>query len=244
MKHIRYLLSLTLILGMLSSCKEKKPQAPWEQERPGSKQSSHVADDAPAQDTKKREDIYTVTRVVDGDTFVAEKDGTSVRVRLVGVDTPESVHPDKEVEHYALEASDFLKETLMGEEVYFTFDQNNAATNHIDRYGRLLAYAHRVRDGLLINTHLIKEGYGYAYLKYPFEHVEEYLDYQRGAREAGKGLWKETNASAATKVEYWFNTGSNKYHLKSCRYTKESSLPIPLVDALANGLEPCKVCKP
>ncbi len=249
MKHIRYLTILLLILGMLNSCKEKEPQAPWEQERPQTEATQATPDadspsDIPAEAPQQRDDIYTVIRIVDGDTFVAEKDGVSVRVRLMGVDTPESVHPDKEVEYFALEASAFLKTILQDEEIYFTFDQNNAATNHTDRYGRLLAYAHRLRDGLLINTHLIKEGYGYAYLKYPFEHMEEYLELQRGAREAGKGLWKDSGTSAASQKEYWFNAGSNKYHLKSCRFTKKSSMPIPLADALANGLEPCKVCKP
>ncbi len=251
MKNIRYLISLLLILGILGSCKEKKPQAPWEKHRPHTETTDPTSDedspksiDISTQELRQREDIYTVTRIVDGDTFVAEKDGVSVRVRLMGVDTPESVHPDKEVEHFALEASAFLMTILQDEEIYFTFDQNNAATNHTDRYGRLLAYAHRLRDGLLINTHLIKEGYGYAYLKYPFEYMEEYLELQRGAREAGKGLWQDYGTNATSQTQFWFNAGSNKYHLKSCRFTKESSMPILLADALANRLEPCKVCKP
>ncbi|HCX60769.1 MAG TPA: thermonuclease, partial [Candidatus Cloacimonas sp.] len=54
-------------------------------------------------------DHYRVVRVVDGDTFIVSIDGEDVRVRLIGVDTPESVHPNKEVEHFALEASDYLK---------------------------------------------------------------------------------------------------------------------------------------
>ena len=88
MKNIRYLISLLLILGMLSSCKEKEPQAPWEQERPQTEATEPTPDtespsDIPAEAPQQREDIYTVTRIVDGDTFVAEKDGVSVRVRLM-----------------------------------------------------------------------------------------------------------------------------------------------------------------
>lgn len=249
MNRLRYILATLIILGVVSSCKEKKPQAPWDTKRVRYEETQEIEpqqeqEQPPADETQQREDLYLVSHVVDGDTFDVIKDGVKTRVRLVGVDTPESVHPDKEVEHFALEASDFLKKILLNQEVYFTFDQNNAATNHTDRYGRTLAYAYRARDGLLINAHLIKEGYGYAYLNYPFENMEAYLGYQREAREAGKGLWGASSQTPAADAVYWFNAGSNKYHLKSCRYVKENSMTIPLADALANGLEACKVCKP
>ncbi len=112
-------------------------------------------------------DHYRVVRVVDGDTFIVSIDGEDVRVRLIGVDTPESVHPNKEVEHFALEASDYLKHLLTNESVFFGYDQSNAAANHKDRYGRLLAYAYRAGDSLFVNAEIIKQGYGFAYTSYP-----------------------------------------------------------------------------
>lgn len=188
---------------------------------------------------------YPVLRVVDGDTFIALIDAEEVRIRLIGVDTPESVHPNREVEHFALEASAFLKDLLEDEEVFFAYDQSNAATNHKDRYGRVLAYTYRVRDSLFVNAEIISEGYGHAYTSYPFAYLEDFLKYERNARNQNLGLWAEGEEFPAISDSLvWFNPGSNKYHRKECRYTTSSSLSMPLEEALAKGFEPCKICKP
>ena len=65
-------------------------------------------------------------------------------VRLIGVDTPETVHPNKPVKAYGKEASNFTKNLLLGESVYLRYD-----VERIDQYGRLLAYLYRAPDGLL-----------------------------------------------------------------------------------------------
>jgi len=125
-----------------------------------------------------------VVRIVDGDTLVILLDGQEQKVRLIGVDTPETVHPRKEVEHYGKEASAFLTNLLKGESVYLRYDQTKQ-----DRYGRLLAYLYRAPDGLFVNLEIVRQGYGHAYTKYPFQHMELFRYYERQAREAGKGLW-------------------------------------------------------
>src|SRR5688572_18099377 len=84
-----------------------------------------------------------VLRVIDGDTIEIEQDGKPVKVRLIGVDTPETVHPSKPVEEYGREASKFTTNLLKGESVFLEFDKDKA-----DRYGRLLAYVYRAPDGL------------------------------------------------------------------------------------------------
>ncbi len=190
-------------------------------------------------------DIYEVVRVVDGDTFIASIDGQNVRVRLIGVDTPESVHPNKAVEHFALEASAFLKNMLTGEQVYFIYDQNNSATNHKDRYDRMLAYAYRARDSLFVNAEIIRQGYGHAYSKYPFSRMEEFIKLERNARHQNLGLWADTDDYPAVSDSLvYFNPGSNKYHRETCRYTTEKSLSISLTEAIAKNFQPCKVCRP
>ncbi|MDY0326254.1 MAG: thermonuclease family protein [Candidatus Cloacimonadaceae bacterium] len=190
-------------------------------------------------------DVYDVVRVVDGDTFIARIDAQNVRVRLIGVDTPESVHPNKAVEHFALEASAFLKGLLEGEQVYFIYDQNNAATNHKDRYDRMLAYAYRASDSLFINAEIIRQGYGHAYSKYPFTLMEDFIKYERNARHQNLGLWAETeDYPAVSDSLVWFNAGNNKYHREICRYTTDKSLSMSKTEAIAKGFEPCKVCKP
>jgi micrococcal nuclease len=195
---------------------------------------------------------YPVVRVVDGDTIVVEIDGQKEKVRLVGVDTPETVHPTKPVERFGKEASDFTHKQLDGEKVYLVYDQNNAGHKHRDRYGRLLAYVYRERDNLDFCAELVKQGYAHAYLKYPSERGEEFLAYQKQAREAGRGLWgddppakdgsKETSKDAKEITVYITRTGQ-KYHRAGCRYLAKSKIAISLADAKGK-YEPCQVCNP
>jgi endonuclease YncB( thermonuclease family) len=114
-------------------------------------------------------EIGTVTRVVDGDTFVVEINGEELKVRLLGVDTPESVKSGTAVQPGALDASDFTK-WLEGRQVALTYDDKK-----FGYYGRLLAYAWvEVENGQLIcwNTELIKQGHSELYTKYQFGGID------------------------------------------------------------------------
>ena len=127
------------------------------------------------------------SRVVDGDTIIVEIDGKKERIRLIGVDTPETVHPNKPVEHYGKEASAFTKKLAEGEMVRLECDDD---TQRRDRYGRLLAYVY-LPDGTFLNAEIIKQGYGFAYTRFPFKYMEQFRQYERSARETGTGLWAE-----------------------------------------------------
>ena len=85
---------------------------------------------------------------MDGDTLVL--DGGE-RVRLIGVDTPETVHPNKPVERFGKEASAFTKELTDGKRVRLEFEQGSART---DRYGRTLAYVY-LEDGRLVKSSVV-----------------------------------------------------------------------------------------
>ena len=108
-------------------------------------------------------------------------------VRLIGVDTPETVHPQKPVEYFGKEASAFTRSLAEGQLVRLEADPTNADR---DRYGRLLRYVY-LEDGTLLNAVIIAQGYGFAYVKYPFERMEEFRQLEREAREKGRGLWGE-----------------------------------------------------
>ena len=99
-----------------------------------------------------------VRRVVDGDTLVLEN---GERVRLIGVDTPETKHPKKPVEYFGKEASRFTRKMVEGKRVRLEFDQANAYTGHKDKYRRTLAYVF-LEDGTFLNAEIIKQGYGHA----------------------------------------------------------------------------------
>jgi micrococcal nuclease len=121
-----------------------------------------------------------VERVVDGDTLVLHRIG---HVRLIGVDTPETKDPRKPVERYGLHASAFLKRLATGQTVTIEYDQTTR-----DRYGRLLAYLH-LPDGRVVNEEIVRQGFGFAYVKYPFKHMDRYRALEREARVAGRGIW-------------------------------------------------------
>ena len=131
-------------------------------------------------------DLYEVVRVVDGDTIVVKYNGVDEKVRLIGIDTPESVHADesKNTEEGAL-VSDYTKKMLTDKKVGLEFDVSKR-----DKYGRLLAYVYL--DGEMYNKILLKEGYARV-ATYPpnVKYVDEFVKLQKEARENNKGLWQE-----------------------------------------------------
>lgn len=128
---------------------------------------------------------YPVTRVVDGDTFWIDDGSPKGRkVRLIGADTPETVHPRKEVQTYGREASDYTKKLLTGQIVGLEFDVDKT-----DRYGRLLAYVY-LKDGTFLNAHLIERGYAQVMTVPPnVKYSDKFLKLQRKARRKNAGLW-------------------------------------------------------
>jgi micrococcal nuclease len=131
------------------------------------------------------QDFYFCTRVVDGDTIIVNIDGRKERVRLIGVDTPETKHPNKPVEYFGREASAFTTHMVEGKKVNLEYDWQRR-----DKYGRLLAYVY-LEDGTFLNAEIIKQGFGFAYTRFPFKYLDEFRRYEREARKAYKGLWRE-----------------------------------------------------
>lgn len=130
--------------------------------------------------------FMAVIKVVDGDTFWVD-DGSEkgLKIRLIGVNTPETVHPQKAVEYYGREASDYIKSLLIGNKVKLKFD-----VNRVDRYGRTLAYVY-LEDGTFLNEDLIKKGYGQAMTVPPnVKYSERFVKLERKARNQKVGLWK------------------------------------------------------
>lgn len=131
---------------------------------------------------------YKVTRVVDGDTIKVDFNGKEESVRLIGIDTPESVNPDasKNVLEGKI-ASDYTKSRLEGKEVELEFDVQER-----DRYGRLLAYVWI--GGEMFNKTLLSEGYAQVATFPPnVKYVDEFIEFQRRARENNKGFWAYDN---------------------------------------------------
>ncbi|MCB1217196.1 thermonuclease family protein [bacterium] len=133
---------------------------------------------------------HPVRRVVDGDTIRVELDGQSESVRVIGLDTPETVHPSKPVEYYGKEASARAGELLADQLVCLIPDQGEELQR--DRYGRILAHVWR-EDGLCFAFEMIADGYAQDYPKYPFreDYMELFAEAEAFARDNGLGLWGE-----------------------------------------------------
>ncbi len=131
--------------------------------------------------------FFVVSRVVDGDTIEVIKDNKKEKVRLIGINTPETVDPRRKVECFGKEASVHAKEILLGQKVRLVSDDSQTK---YDKYGRLLAYVYR-EDGLFVNKHMIEEGYAYEYTyKVSYLFQKEFKEAQLKAQTEGKGLWK------------------------------------------------------
>lgn len=127
-----------------------------------------------------------VIDVIDGDTIRVRFSGSVETVRLIGVDTPETKHPDKGVECFGPEASARTAE-LVGSGTLVRVERDLATR---DRYGRLLAYVYRVSDSLFVNETLLVEGYARAL---PFDDTPTFHDRfaraEENARASAVGLW-------------------------------------------------------
>lgn len=133
-----------------------------------------------------------VLKVVDGDTVDVQLGGEEVRLRLIGLDTPESVDPRKPVECYAVEASNKAKELLGGQTVYLEPDPSQSER---DRYGRLLRFIW-LGDGTLYNLEMIAQGYAFEYTydnKYKYQAAFKRV--QEQARDGSVGLWSPTTCN-------------------------------------------------
>lgn len=136
--------------------------------------------------------VYKVLKVVDGDTIAIDMNGKSVTLRLIGIDTPETLDPRKPVQCFGKEASNKAKELL--EETYVSIEKD-ATQGEIDKYGRVLAYVF-LEDGTFFNKYMIESGYAHEYTyANPYKHQAQFKAAEKEAREHERGLWSD-NACA------------------------------------------------
>ncbi len=132
----------------------------------------------------------TVKKVVDGDTFWIN-DGTNkeIKIRLIGVDAPESRKVfKKEVGYYGKEAKKYLTELLENRVVYLEYDVTRK-----DQYGRTLAYVY-LQDGTFVNAELVKNGFAMVMTIPPnVKYADLFVKLQQEARDNNRGLWGNSN---------------------------------------------------
>jgi micrococcal nuclease len=132
---------------------------------------------------------FLVAAVIDGDTIdlaIPDANYATTRVRLLGVDTPETKNPETGVMYYGPEASAFTKKLCENQRVTVLLD---AVADQRDKYERLLAYI-RLPDGSTLNQRLIAEGFAYADLRFEHSLSDQYAQLQEDVIRDKKGLWK------------------------------------------------------
>lgn len=181
-----FLLVCVLAIGA-AACTDDAPDtaapAPTSDVPPAS-----ISDAPPATvpDRTELEPNATVERIVDGDTLIADINGERERIRLLGIDTPESVAEDRPDQCYGAESSAYL-EQLLPEGTAITLILDEEAR---DQFDRLLAYVVRSSDDLFVNLDLLDQGYAGVLIYSPNDHYESlFRDAERAASDAGLGLW-------------------------------------------------------
>lgn len=132
------------------------------------------------------EKTYKVTKVVDGDTLDILDGSKTIRLRLIGIDTPETVDPRKPVQCFGIEASNKAKELLLNKQISLEFDPSQGT---LDKYGRTLAYVF-LPDGTHYNKWMILNGYAHEYTyNLPYKYQNQFKAAERTARANLSGLW-------------------------------------------------------
>ena len=137
--------------------------------------------------TTENEVLITILKVVDGDTVDIDIKGNTERVRLIGVNTPETKHPTKPIECFGPEASAHLTQ-LLPKGTHVRIERDIEAR---DRYGRMLLYLYRESDNLFINLDLVSHGYGTPMSIEPNTfHRNDFVHAAALAETTNEGLWK------------------------------------------------------
>ena len=152
----------------------------------------------PKEGGKTEEKIYSVVKVVDGDTISVNINGITETIRLIGINTPETVDPRKPVECFGIEASNKAKELLTGKKVILESDPTEGER---DKYQRLLRYVW-MEDGTFFNKKMISDGYAYEYTyDTPYKYQAEFKQAETEARLAKRGLWDDDACSEESQMQ-------------------------------------------
>lgn len=187
------LLSLVLLISVVSSSVLIWQGLNFDGKKPEEKVSGSkvVSEASPAASTPQNQtqEFFLVEKVIDGDTFAIKIDGREIHVRLIGIDTPETVDPRRPVGCFGKKASEETKRLIEGKKVILTKDVSDT-----DKYNRLLRYVFLpIEQGnLFVNDYLVRQGFAKNYTYPPdVKYNSRFLEAEKEARENLRGLWLE-----------------------------------------------------
>ena len=178
-------LAVAILLILIVLATPSKPKSLTVQSDTSTQSKANLAN-VRASQSDQQNPLYPIVKVVDGDTITVDIDGAPETIRLIGIDTPETVDPRKTVQCFGKEASDTTKALLSGRKVTL---ERDGTQDERDKYGRLLAYVYR-DDGLFINKYLVEQGFAHEYTyNLPYNYQAEFRAAQKTAQTEHRGLW-------------------------------------------------------
>ncbi|MEN6385812.1 MAG: thermonuclease family protein [Phycisphaerales bacterium] len=156
---------------------------------------------------KYNQKTFVGIKAVDGDTIdINIPDGKyrHTRIRMLGIDTPETKNPNMPVMYFGPEAYNFTKGKILGKNITVLMD---LASNPRDKYGRLLAHI-ELEDGSILNKELLTNGFAYADTRFPHSFKKEYVALEKQAQKEKRGLWK--NITLEQMPKWRQRTGATK----------------------------------
>ena len=232
--------------------------------------NSSYQDSSSSKEVPKGSVKATVERVVDGDTMKLKLDKTKevVTLRLLLVDTPESVKKGVDPQPYSIEASNFAKNTLKaGDTVYIEYDEGDKTDKYDRHLGYLWYYSNDNSNWQMFNETLISEGYarvGYIYSQK--RHLDEFYKAQDYAKSNKLNIWSvdgyvtdrgydvdaynsnkntSSNSSSSSNNIVYANGGSsssNKYHSTKDAHNMKGAVKMTEKEAKSKGYVPCGLC--
>lgn len=232
--------------------------------------NSSYQDSSSSKEVPKGSVKATVERVVDGDTMKLKLDKTKevVTLRLLLVDTPESVKKGVDPQPYSIEASNFAKNTLKaGDTVYIEYDEGDKTDKYDRHLGYLWYYSNDNSNWQMFNETLISQGYarvGYIYSQK--RHLDEFYKAQDYAKSNKLNIWSvdgyvtdkgfdvdaynsnkntSSNSSSSSNNIVYANGGSsssNKYHSTKDAHNMKGAIKMTEKEAKSKGYVPCGIC--
>jgi len=134
-----------------------------------------------------KQKLFKIIKVTDGDTITASIRGKNESIRLLGIDTPETVDPRKPVQCFGKAASDKMKSFVL--EKYVKLVDDSTQGNR-DKYKRLLRFVYLPDSkATFVNGEMVKQGFAFSYRQYPTKFLDKFNAFEKYARENNLGLW-------------------------------------------------------
>ena len=145
---------------------------------------------------------FKVIKIYDGDTITISDGTHEIRVRLIGIDTPEMNEKNPILRNLANQAKDYLSSLILNQFIYLQLDHFNEKSMHLDKFGRLLAYVYLFSDNLFVNAQMMRMGFSQEYEKYSFEQLHYFRKLAAQAKAEKLGIWALINSTNLYDVKY------------------------------------------